>query len=237
MKLKKMLVGIVAATMAVALTGCSAVKLTGVEIGEIPVLKVGQTHELTATFVADKEDTDTAAIEEAAKKLEIVWESSDEKIATVDENGVVTAIGEGEAEITVKAGDFTASTKATVMAAEETIDEGAENEELPPEEQEPKETSSAQDNSKNNNATGTASGNVNGGKDNTQQTTKPEQPAPAPAPQEPAAPQTPPAEQPSQPTPPPVQPDQPSGGGSINAGDLVVTPHEPGSSPDGDLAK
>lgn len=237
MKLKKMLASIVAATMAVALTGCSAVKLTGVEIGEIPVLKVGQTHELTAAFLADKEDADTAAIEEAAKKLEIVWESSDEKVATVDENGVVTAIGEGEAEITVKAGELTASTKATVMAAEETIDEGAENEELQPEEQEPKETSSAQNNSKNNNATGTASGNVNGGKDNTQQTTKPEQPAPtpAPAPQEPAAPQTPPAEQPSQPTPPPAQPDQPSGGGSINAGDLIVTPHEPGPSPEDDL--
>ena len=242
MKLKKIVTGIVAATMAVALTGCSAVKLTGVEIGEIPVLKVGQTHELTAAFIADKEDADTAAIEEAAKKLEIVWESSDEKIATVDENGVVTAIGEGEAEITVKTGDFTAGTKVTVMAEEETIDEGAENEELQPEEQEPKETSSAQDNSKNNNATGTASGNVNGGKDNTQQTTKPEQPAPAPAPQEPAAPQTPPAEQPSQPTPPPVQPeqpapqpDQPSGGGSINAGDLVVTPHEPGPSPETEI--
>ena len=45
---------------------------------------------------------------------EIVWASSDEKVATVDGNGKVTAVGTGEATITATAGDVSATCTITV---------------------------------------------------------------------------------------------------------------------------
>ena len=42
------------------------------------------------------------------------WTSSNEKVVTVDENGKVTAVGTGEATVTVKAGEFSAECKVTV---------------------------------------------------------------------------------------------------------------------------
>lgn len=44
----------------------------------------------------------------------ITFTSSNEKVATVDSNGVITAVGEGEAVITVKIGDVTAEVKVVV---------------------------------------------------------------------------------------------------------------------------
>lgn len=45
------------------------------------------------------------------------WSSSNDKVAVVNENGTVTAKGEGEATITVKVGTFTAECKLTVGPA------------------------------------------------------------------------------------------------------------------------
>ena len=58
-------------------------------ISEDDALKVGETFQLVVTF-------DPV---EAAEEL--VWESSDEKVLTVDENGLVTAVGAGDATIYV----------------------------------------------------------------------------------------------------------------------------------------
>lgn len=66
-------------------------------------LLIGDTLELTATI--DPAD---------AIVTEITWSSSDESIATVDENGMVTAIAVGEVIITAEAGEKTATCKITV---------------------------------------------------------------------------------------------------------------------------
>lgn len=47
----------------------------------------------------------------------VTWESSDEDVATVSESGLVTAIAEGNATITAKAGEKTATCAVTVTAA------------------------------------------------------------------------------------------------------------------------
>ena len=52
--------------------------------------------------------------ENTTDDINVEWTSSDNKVATVDENGVVTAIAEGTAVITAKVGDKTASVTVTV---------------------------------------------------------------------------------------------------------------------------
>ena len=58
---------------------------------------------------------------ETAKEVKVTWSSSDEKIATVDETGKVTAVGAGEATITAKAGGKEATCKVTVKVPVESI--------------------------------------------------------------------------------------------------------------------
>ena len=50
----------------------------------------------------------------------VIWSSSDEDVATVD-NGVVTAVGAGNATITATVGEFTAECEVTVVSSLESI--------------------------------------------------------------------------------------------------------------------
>lgn len=67
-------------------------------------LTVGNSHTIKATV----------APEEVAAETAIEWSSSNEKVATVDENGKVTAIAAGEATITATAGEESANYEVTV---------------------------------------------------------------------------------------------------------------------------
>ena len=70
------------------------------------ILTAGNTVALNATVLP----------EEIADETTVTWASSDEKVATVDENGKVTAIAAGEATITANAGEKSATYKLTVQA-------------------------------------------------------------------------------------------------------------------------
>ncbi len=70
------------------------------------ILTVGNTVTLNAAVLP----------EEVADETTVTWTSSDEKVATVDENGKVTAIAAGEATITANAGEKSATYKLTVQA-------------------------------------------------------------------------------------------------------------------------
>lgn len=67
-------------------------------------LTVGNSHTIKATV----------APEEVAAKTTIEWSSSDEKVATVDSNGKVTAVSSGNATITATAGEESANYEVTV---------------------------------------------------------------------------------------------------------------------------
>jgi len=146
------------------------------------ILTAGNTVTLNATVLP----------KEIADETIVTWTSSDEKVATVDENGKVTAIAAGEATITANAGEKSTTYKLTVQAKKVVQN-----------------TTSNKSSNKGNTSSGTGSSAP-------ASNPAPAQPA-APAEQ----PSQPTYEEPAQPAPDP-QPEQPSNGdngGSGNSGD------------------
>lgn len=121
MKKKIFLTAAIAAVMALSLVGCG-VKVTDMAIPETATIEKGESVTLPINFGTDKAPAETpvlvtgdaataesADVDEklaaSAEKLTIEWTSSNEDVATVDENGVVTAVGAGEADITAAVQD------------------------------------------------------------------------------------------------------------------------------------
>ena len=93
------------------------VHVTGVELNESSLqLEMGSTAQLTSTVTP-----------EDASNKQVVWSSSDESIATVSEEGVVSGVGVGTAEITATTvdGRYTATcTISIIPATPEAVDLG-----------------------------------------------------------------------------------------------------------------
>ena len=85
--------------MVLSLVGCG-VDITSVSLPTDIVMEKGETQQLEIEY-GTKADAEQEKIDEAASKLKLEWTSSDEEVATVDETGLVTAVGAGEADITV----------------------------------------------------------------------------------------------------------------------------------------
>lgn len=86
------------------------VKVTGVTLNESELkLEVGETFQLVATVQPEK-----------AENSEVIWSSSDESVAAVDQNGLVTAHSDGEAiiSVTTKDGGFSATSHILIKAKE-----------------------------------------------------------------------------------------------------------------------
>lgn len=94
---------IMAVAMAVSLVGCG-VDITSVGLPTDIVLEKGETKQLNIEYGTD-DKAEQEKIAEAASKLNLTWSSSDETVATVDETGLVTAVGAGEADVTVSVAD------------------------------------------------------------------------------------------------------------------------------------
>ena len=133
MKKKILLTAAIAAVMALSLVGCG-VKVTDMAIPETATIEKGESVTLPINFGTDKAPAETPVLmtgdaataetadadekfAEAASKLTIEWTSSDESVVTVDENGVVTAVGAGEADITaaVKDANISSTTHVKVV--------------------------------------------------------------------------------------------------------------------------
>ena len=101
----KMLVLVLMLGLLVAVVGCSKPSITKITLSGDDSGVVGGTITLTATI----EPTDA--------KGTLTWESSNTAVATVDNNGVVTLLANGETTITVSCGEVSDSKKITVNDA------------------------------------------------------------------------------------------------------------------------
>ena len=89
---------------AVVTVEAKTIKVTSVAVSPTSLnLEVGQTGTLTATVKPDNATNKT-----------VTWTTSNDKVATVDNNGVVTAVGKGTATITAAADGKTATCTVTV---------------------------------------------------------------------------------------------------------------------------
>ena len=79
-------------------------------IGSAPVTGVSLNKTSTSLAVGDSETLTAALKPEYALHPELVWESNDPSVATVSENGEVTAVAAGNATITVRATNGTDDT-------------------------------------------------------------------------------------------------------------------------------
>ena len=85
----------------------NVVAVTSVTLNKTDLsLKEGESETLTATVKPD----------DATDKT-LTWSTSDASVATVDQNGKVTAVKEGTATITAKAGSKSATCSVGVKAA------------------------------------------------------------------------------------------------------------------------
>ena len=88
----------------------------------VPVASV-ELNQTTLELIAGKEATLTATVKpDDATNKTVTWSSNNETVATVDNNGKVTAKAAGEAIITAKVGDKQATCNVKVTAAEVAVE-------------------------------------------------------------------------------------------------------------------
>ncbi len=105
----------IALCLTLSLAACGKAKITGIQTRPDAELAKGQTIQLEIEYSAEN-GTAQDAVAQATSKIIMEWKSSDETVATVDKNGLVTAVGEGECDITVamRGKSFTSQCKLTV---------------------------------------------------------------------------------------------------------------------------
>lgn len=89
---------LLACCLVLGLAGCG-VTIESLGLPADLVLEKGETRQLELEY-GTTDGADTAEVSKAAEKLELVWSSSDDSVVTVDETGLVTAVGAGEANVT-----------------------------------------------------------------------------------------------------------------------------------------
>ena len=88
----------------------------------VPVASV-ELNQTTLELIAGKEATLTATVKpDNATNRTVAWESNATNVATVDNSGKVTAVSEGTATITAKAGEQTATCTVTVTKADVAVE-------------------------------------------------------------------------------------------------------------------
>ena len=96
--------------------GEEAGTIAGIDLPKSVEMKAGETLSLKPEFLPAGEID--AAFQKETASLQLQWTSSDEAVAVVSSSGTVAAVAAGEAEITLKAGEYTAVVSVTVTEEE-----------------------------------------------------------------------------------------------------------------------
>lgn len=104
----------VVCALCLALSGCS-VQVTVLKLELPESINVGESAAAALSADYDNAEAGDADKEKALAELEIVWASSDEAVATVDESGNVTGVTGGSAVISATAGELKAEKEITVL--------------------------------------------------------------------------------------------------------------------------
>lgn len=99
--------------MVISLAGCG-VSVTGVSFDIPDTLEKGSSIMATPEYAYDGETPEAAKADELVDKLEMSYTSSDPNVLTVDENGNITAVGIGTAEVAVSSKDGKITTSKVV---------------------------------------------------------------------------------------------------------------------------
>ena len=94
-------------------TATCAVTVTS---ANVPVTGITLNSVYSGMIVEDKVELIATVTPDYATDKTVTWTSSNEAVATVDANGVVTAVGAGSVKITATAGEASASVSFTVLA-------------------------------------------------------------------------------------------------------------------------
>lgn len=96
--MKKLITVAISAALCLALSACGA-KVTNIKV-ELPQ-SIAQGESISARLIAefDKTDLSDEKKDVLLKAVKLTWTSSDEKIITVDKNGMVTGVSGGIATI------------------------------------------------------------------------------------------------------------------------------------------
>lgn len=103
----------VACAMVVSLAGCG-VSVTGVSFDIPDTLERGSSIMATPEYAYDGETPEAAKADELVDKLGMSYTSSDPNVLTVDENGNITAVGIGTAEVAMSSKDGKITTSKVV---------------------------------------------------------------------------------------------------------------------------
>ena len=103
----------VACAMVVSLAGCG-VSVTGVSFDIPDTLERGSSIMATPEYAYDGETPEAAKADDLVDKLEMSYTSSDPNVLTVDENGNITAVGIGTAEVAMSSKDGKITTSKVV---------------------------------------------------------------------------------------------------------------------------
>lgn len=102
-----------ACAMVVSLAGCG-VSVTGVSFDIPDTLERGSSIMATPEYAYDGETPEAAKADELVDKLGMSYTSSDPNVLTVDENGNITAVGIGTAEVAMSSKDGKITTSKVV---------------------------------------------------------------------------------------------------------------------------
>lgn len=103
----------VASAMVVSLAGCG-VSVSGVSFDIPDTLERGSSIMATPEYAYDGETPEAAKADELVDKLGMSYTSSDPNVLTVDENGNITAVGIGTAEVAMSSKDGKITTSKVV---------------------------------------------------------------------------------------------------------------------------